>query len=53
MMAILTTARAVMKDAVTREQVHIIQEHLRALAKDFGHFQTRVDHLAQHIGQAH
>jgi DNA recombination protein RmuC len=53
MMAILTTARAVMKDAATREQVHIIQEHLRALSKDFGRFQTRMDNLAKHIGQAH
>ncbi|MEJ2612644.1 MAG: DNA recombination protein RmuC [Candidatus Thiodiazotropha sp.] len=53
MMAILTTARAVMKDAATREQVHIIQEHLRSLSKDFGRFQTRMDNLARHIGQAH
>jgi DNA recombination protein RmuC len=53
MMAILTTARAVMKDAATREQVHIIQDHLRALSKDFGRFQSRMDNLARHIGQAH
>ncbi len=53
MMAILTTARAVMKDAATREQVHIIQEHLRALSQDFGRFQSRMDSLARHIGQAH
>lgn len=53
MMAILTTARAVMKDAATREQVHIIQDHLRALSQDFGRFQTRMDNLARHIGQAH
>ncbi|MES9837113.1 MAG: DNA recombination protein RmuC [Candidatus Thiodiazotropha sp.] len=53
MMAILTTARAVLKDAATREQVHIIQDHLRALSKDFDRFQTRMDNLARHIGQAH
>lgn len=53
MMAILTTARAVMKDEATREQVHIIQDHLRALSKDFGRFQSRMDNLAKHIGQAH
>lgn len=53
MMAILTTSRAVMKDAATREQVHIIQEHLRALSKDFGRFQSRMDNLARHIGLAH
>jgi DNA recombination protein RmuC len=53
MMAILTTARAVLKDAATREQVHIIQEHLRALSQDFGRFQNRMDNLARHISQAH
>ncbi len=53
MMAILTTARAVLKDAATRKQVHIIQEHLVALSKDFERFQKRMDNLAQHIGLAH
>ncbi len=53
MMAILTTARAVLKDAATRKQVHIIQEHLIALGKDFERFQERMDNLAKHIGQAH
>lgn len=53
MMAILTTARAVLKDAATRKQVHIIQEHLVALGKDFERFQKRMDNLARHIDQAH
>lgn len=53
MMAILTTARAVLKDAATREQVHLIQKHLAELAKDFGRFQQRMDNLARHIDQAH
>lgn len=53
MMAILTTARAVLKDAATRKQVHIIQEHLRYLSKDFERFQKRMDNLAKHIDQAH
>jgi len=53
MMAILTTARAVLKDAATREQVHIIQQHLGALSKDFGRFQERMNKLSQHIRQAH
>lgn len=53
MMAILTTARAVLKDQKTREQVHIIQQHLGALAKDFDRFQGRMDKLAVHIRQAH
>lgn len=52
MMAILTTARAVLKDAATRKQVHIIQEHLVALSKDFTRFQKRMDSLARHMQQA-
>ncbi|OGT44691.1 MAG: recombinase RmuC [Gammaproteobacteria bacterium RIFCSPHIGHO2_12_FULL_38_11] len=52
MMAILTTARAVLKDAATRQQVHIIQEHLIGLGKDFDRFQKRMDDLAKHINQA-
>ena len=32
--------------------MHIIQEHLVALSKDFDRFQTRMDKLASHIGQA-
>jgi DNA recombination protein RmuC len=51
--AIVNTARAVIKDAATREQVHIIQEHLRYLAEDFDRFQNRMDKLAVHIKQAH
>ena len=49
MMAILTTARAVIKDSATRKQVHIIQEHLGFLAKDFSRFKQRMDALAKHI----
>jgi DNA recombination protein RmuC len=52
MMAVLTTARAVLKDDATRTQVHIIQKHLTALAQDFSRFQERMDKLAVHIGQA-
>jgi len=52
MMAVLTTSRAVLKDAATRKQIHIIQEHLVALSKDFGRFQERMDKLAVHIDQA-
>lgn len=50
--ATLNTARAVLKDAATREQVHIIQEHLGYLAKDFDRFQRRMDNLAKHISMA-
>ncbi len=53
MMAILTTARAVLKDDATRQQLHIIQKHLNLLAGDFERFQKRMDNLARHIEQAH
>lgn len=53
LMAILTTARAVIKDAATRKQIHIIQEHLVLLGKDFERFQERMDNLAKHIDMAH
>jgi DNA recombination protein RmuC len=53
MMAVLTTARAVLKDAATRKQVHIIQEHLMVLSKDFTRFQARMDSLANRIRLAH
>lgn len=53
MMAILTTARAVLKDAATRKQVHEIQNHLRVLAEDFERFQMRMDNLAKRIAQTH
>jgi len=52
LMAVLTTARAVLKDSDTRKQVHLIQEHLVTLAKDFSRFQTRMDNLSKHINQA-
>ena len=51
--AILTTAGAVLKDAATRQQVHIIQEHLTFLSRDFERFQERMEALAKHIRQAH
>lgn len=49
LMAVLTTARAVLKDSATRKQVHLIQDHLVALSKDFSRFQTRMDNLSKHI----
>lgn len=52
LMAILTTARAVIKDDATRKQVHIIQDHLGKLGKDFGLFQERMEKLSRHIKQA-
>jgi len=52
MMAVLTTALAVLKDAATRKQVHVIQEHLGYLSQDFARFQKRMENLARHIDQA-
>lgn len=52
MMAILTTAAAVLKDSATRQQIHVIQEHLRLLAQDFTRFEKRMDNLSKHIQQA-
>jgi len=53
MMAVLSTARAVLKDAATRQQMHEIQKHLGMLARDFDRFQIRMDNLAKRIAQAH
>jgi DNA recombination protein RmuC len=52
MMAVLTTARAVLKDSATRKQVHLIQEHLVRLSGDFDRFRKRMDSLSKHIQQA-
>ena len=52
LMAVLTTARAVLKDSATRKQIHVIQEHLVTLAKDFDRFRIRMDNLSKHIKQA-
>jgi len=53
LMAVLTTARSVLKDDATRKQVHIIQKHLHALSGDFQRFEKRMDKLSKHIYQAH
>lgn len=52
LMAVLTTARSVLKDDATRRQVHLIQEHLVKLAEDFSRFRGRFDNLVKHIDQA-
>ncbi|MES0327995.1 MAG: DNA recombination protein RmuC, partial [Gammaproteobacteria bacterium] len=38
-----------LKDAATRQQVHLIQEHLVGLSQDFGRFRKRMDDLSTHI----
>jgi DNA recombination protein RmuC len=49
LMAVLNTARAVLKDVETREQVHIIKYELSKLGQDFGRFDDRMKKLAEHI----
>ena len=53
LMAVLNTARAVLKDVETRKQVHIIKDELGKLGKEFGRFDVRMKKLADHIRQAH
>ncbi|MBZ0091612.1 MAG: DNA recombination protein RmuC [Sulfuricellaceae bacterium] len=53
MMAVLNTARAVIKDVETRKQVHIIKDSLSKLGKEFGRFDVRMKKLADHIRLAH
>lgn len=52
LMAVLNTARAVLKDVETRKQIHVIQDALGKLAKDFHRFDERMAALARHIEQA-
>jgi DNA recombination protein RmuC len=52
LMAVLTTAKAVLKDDATRKQVHVIQQHLQSLSLDFGRFEKRMDKLSKHINLA-
>lgn len=53
LMAVLNTARAVLKDVETRKQIHLIKEALSRLAVEFGRFDERLRKLADHIRQAH
>ena len=52
LMAVLNTARAVLKDFETRKEIHNIQEALGRLAVEFGRFDERLRELARHIRQA-
>ncbi len=52
LMAVLNTARAVLKDVETRKQIHVIKEALSRLALEFGRFDERMRKLADHIRQA-
>jgi DNA recombination protein RmuC len=53
LMAVLNTARAVLKDVETRKQVHLIKDALTRLAVEFNRFDERLRKLADHIRQAH
>ncbi len=52
LMAVLNTARAVLKDVETRKQIHVIKEALSRLASEFGRFDERMKDVARHIKQA-
>ena len=52
LMAVLNTARSVLKDVETRKQIHVIKDELGKLAGDFGRFQARMESLVRHIDQA-
>jgi DNA recombination protein RmuC len=53
LMAVLNTARAVLKDVETRKQIDVIKDALGRLAIEFSRFDERMRKLAEHIGQAH
>ena len=53
LMAVLNTARAVLKDVETRKQIHVIREALGRLGQDFRRFEERMQKLADHIRLAH
>jgi DNA recombination protein RmuC len=53
LMAVLNTARAVLRDVETRKQIHVIKEALTRLGQDFQRFDERMKKLADHIRQAH
>jgi len=53
LMAVLNTARAVLKDVETRKQIHVIKDALGRLGSDFRRFDDRMKKLADHIRQAH
>jgi len=52
LMAVLNSARAVIRDSETRRMAHVIKDELGKLAKDFARFDERMKKLATHIEQA-
>ncbi len=53
LMAVLTTARAVLRDDALRQQTHLIRNYIIELNREFQRFRERMDKLARHIRQAH
>lgn len=53
LMAVLNTARAVIKDIQMQEQVHVIQAELASLSVDFKRFETRLKKMTDNIRRAH
>ena len=53
LMAILNTARAVLKDVEMRKHVRVMRRELGLLAQEFGRFDQRMQKLAEHIRLAH
>jgi DNA recombination protein RmuC len=53
LMAVLNTARAVLKDVEMRKHMNVIKEALAKLSMDFERFDVRMKNLANHIRQAH
>jgi DNA recombination protein RmuC len=49
MMAVLTTARAVLKDRATEQHVQVVREQLQLLAQDFERFHKRAEQMEKHI----
>lgn len=52
LMAVLNTARAVLKDVEMRKQVHIIKDEIGKLSTDFNRFDARMKKLADNIRKA-
>lgn len=52
LMAVLNTARAVLKDIETKKQVHIIKSELGKLGQEFERFDSRMKKLTDNISQA-
>ncbi len=53
LMAVLTTARAVLRDDALRKQAGKLRQHLIELNTEFDRFRTRMDKLSRHIESAH